>query len=95
MTRGGVAILGGAGMNFLLTFGCNFDDFQRVFGSPVQAVEGELLHNGDHGLLINEKGRQNLHKMEGYWLVPAGQRAEQGQPQQGGPRRAARPSDQE
>jgi ABC-type lipoprotein release transport system permease subunit len=73
MARGGVAILGGGGMNFLLTFGCNFDDFQRVFGSPVIAVEGELLTNGDHGLLINDKGRKNLHKMEGYWLVPAGQ----------------------
>ena len=73
MTRGGVAILGGSGMNFLLTFGCNFDDFQRVFGSPIVAVEGELLHNGDHGLLINDRGRQNLHKMEGYWLIPAGQ----------------------
>jgi ABC-type lipoprotein release transport system permease subunit len=72
MTRGGVAILGGAGMNFLLTFGCNFDDFQRVFGSPVVALEGKLLHNGEHGLLINDKGRQNLHKMEGYWLVPEG-----------------------
>ena len=73
MTRGGLAILGGAGMNFLLTFGCNFDDFQRVFGHPVEAVEGELLANGDHGLLINEKSRVNLHKMQGYWLVPAGQ----------------------
>ncbi len=72
MTRGGVAILGGSGMNFLLTFGCNFDDFQRVFGSPVQAVEGQLLHNGDHGLLINEKSRENQHKMQGYWLVPEG-----------------------
>jgi ABC-type lipoprotein release transport system permease subunit len=72
MTRGGVAILGGAGMNFLLTFGCNFDDFQRVFGSPVAAVEGELLHNGQHGLLVNDKGRANLFKMEGYWLVPEG-----------------------
>jgi ABC-type lipoprotein release transport system permease subunit len=72
MTRGGVAILGGSGMNFLLTFGCNFDDFQRVFGSPVEAVEGQLLTNGDHGLLVNEKSRQNQHKMQGYWLVPAG-----------------------
>ena len=72
MARGGVAILGGAGMNFMLTFGCNFEDFQRVFGSPVEAVEGKLLANGDHGLLINEKSRQNQHKMEGYWLVPAG-----------------------
>jgi putative ABC transport system permease protein len=72
MTRGGVAILGGAGMNFMLTFGCNFEDFQRVFGSPVEAVEGELLRNGDHGLLVNEKSRQNQHRMEGYWMVPAG-----------------------
>ncbi len=72
MTRGGVAILGGSGMNFLLTFGCNFEDFQRVFGHPVEAVEGRLLANGDHGLLVNEKSRQNQHKMQGYWLVPAG-----------------------
>jgi ABC-type lipoprotein release transport system permease subunit len=72
MTRGGVGILGGAGMNFLLTFGCNFDDFQRVFGSPIVPVEGELLRNGDHGLLINVNGRESLHKMEGYWLVPEG-----------------------
>jgi ABC-type lipoprotein release transport system permease subunit len=73
MTRGGVAILGGSGMNFLLSFGCNFEDFQRVFGHPVEALEGQLLTNGDHGLLINEKSRENLHKMQGYWLVPAGQ----------------------
>jgi putative ABC transport system permease protein len=73
MTRGGVAILGGSGMNFLLTFGCNFDDFQRVFGSPVVAVEGELLTNGAHGLLINEKSRVNQYRMQGYWLVPEGQ----------------------
>ena len=27
MTRGGVALLGGGQMSFLLTFGCNFEDF--------------------------------------------------------------------
>src|SRR4030042_93291 len=70
MTRGGVAILGGPGMNFLLTFGCNFDDFQRVFGSPVGAVEGQLLNTGRHRLLINEKSRQNQHKMRGQWPRP-------------------------
>jgi ABC-type lipoprotein release transport system permease subunit len=72
MTRGGVAILGGQGMTFLLTFGCNFDDFQRVFGSPVTAMEGELLKNGDHGLLVNVNGRKNLYKFQGFWLVPQG-----------------------
>jgi len=72
MTRGGVAILGGPEMSFLLTFGCNFDDFQRVFGSPVTALEGELLRNGDHGLLVNVNGRKNLYKFQGFWLVPQG-----------------------
>jgi ABC-type lipoprotein release transport system permease subunit len=72
MTRGGVAILGGQEMNFMLTFGCNFDDFQRMFGSPITAVEGRLLTNGDHGLLVNVNGRKNLHKFQGFWLVPAG-----------------------
>jgi ABC-type lipoprotein release transport system permease subunit len=72
MTRGGVAILGGQEMSFLLTFGCNFDDFQRVFGSPFTAVEGELLRNGDHGLLVNLNGRKDLYKFQGFWLVPQG-----------------------
>ncbi len=73
MTRGGVAILGGQDMAFMLTFGCNFDDFQRIFGSPVKAIEGNLLANGDHGLLVNVEGRKNLYKFQGYWLTPEGQ----------------------
>jgi putative ABC transport system permease protein len=72
MTRGGVAILGGQEMDFMLTFGCNFDEFQRVFGNPVTAVEGSVLKNGDHGLLLNVNGRKNRYKNQGYWLVPEG-----------------------
>ena len=72
MTRGGVAILGGQGMNFMLTFGCNFQDFQRVFGTPVKAAEGTLLAGQDHGLLVNMEGRENQYKSQGYWLVPEG-----------------------
>jgi hypothetical protein len=72
MTRGGVAILGGQEMDFMLTFGCNFDEFQRVFGNPVTAIEGKVLHNGDHGLLLNVNGRKNRYKNQGYWLVPQG-----------------------
>ncbi len=58
MARGGVAILGGNQMSFMLTFGCNFGDFQRVFDHPIKAMEGELLKNGDHGLLVNINGRK-------------------------------------
>lgn len=72
MTRGGVAILGGQEMDFMLTFGCNFDEFQRVFGNPVTAVEGTVLHNGEHGLLLNVNGRKDRYKNQGYWLVPQG-----------------------
>ena len=39
MTRGIVAILGGAGMdNSFSSFGCNFDKFQHVFSDPVTAI---------------------------------------------------------
>ncbi|HVP18645.1 MAG TPA: FtsX-like permease family protein [Spirochaetia bacterium] len=72
MTRGGLSILGGQDMSFMMTFGCNFDDFQRVFGNPIKPVEGRLLHNGDHGILLNIQGRQNQYKSQGYWLVPEG-----------------------
>ncbi|RPJ05704.1 MAG: hypothetical protein EHM28_11530, partial [Spirochaetaceae bacterium] len=72
MTRGGVAILGEEQMSFMLTFGCNFDDFQRVFGNPVASLEGKLLTNGDHGIMVNKNGRENLYKFQGFWLVPEG-----------------------
>ena len=72
MTRGGVAILGGQQMSFMLTFGCDFDEFQRVFGNPVRPVEGSLLTGSDHGLMVNVDGRKNLYKFQGYWLTPQG-----------------------
>jgi len=72
MTRGGVAILGGQGMNFMLTFGCNFEDFQRVFGNPINVVEGKFLNGTEHGMLVNVDGRKNQYKNQGYWLVPTG-----------------------
>lgn len=72
MTRGGVAILGGQGMSVMLTFGCNFEDFQRVFASPIKAVEGGLLTGSDHGLLVNVDGRKTLYRNQGYWLIPVG-----------------------
>ncbi len=72
MTRGGVSILGGQEMSFMVTFGCNFDDFQRVFGNPIKPVEGHLLHNGEHGIMLNVQGRKNQYKSQGYWLVPEG-----------------------
>jgi len=72
MTRGGLSILGGQEMSFMMTFGCNFDDFQRVFGNPIKPVEGHLLHNGEHGIMLNVQGRQDQYKSQGYWLVPQG-----------------------
>ena len=72
MTRGGVSILGGQEMSFMATFGCNFDDFQRVFGNPVKPMEGHLLAGDEHGLMVNIDGRKNLQKSQGYWLVPQG-----------------------
>jgi putative ABC transport system permease protein len=72
MTRGGLSILGGQEMSFMGTFGCNFDDFQRVFGNPIKPVEGHLLHNGERGIMLNVQGRKNQYKSQGYWLVPEG-----------------------
>ncbi len=72
MTRGGVAVLGGQGVDFMLTFGCNFDDYRRVFGDPITPVEGALLTNGDHGLLVNVEGRKARYRNAGVWLVPEG-----------------------
>jgi len=73
MTRGGVAVLGGQQMSFMLTFGCDFDQFQRMFGNPVKTVEGTLLTGTDHGIMVNVDNRKNLYKFQGYWLTPQGE----------------------
>jgi len=78
MTRGGAAILGGKSMSFMLLFGCNFEDFQRVFDHPLTAVEGTLLSNGDHGLLVNANWRKTLYRLQDFWLVPEGRELEKG-----------------
>jgi ABC-type lipoprotein release transport system permease subunit len=72
MTRGGVMILGGNQMSFLLSFGCDLDEFQRVFGSPISTVEGELFGKNERGILINANERKRLYRTEGYWLLPEG-----------------------
>ncbi len=78
MTRGGVSILGGQEMSFMGTIGVNFDDFQRVFGSPIKPVEGHLLHGGEHGIMLNVQGRKDQYKSQGYWLVPQGAQLDKG-----------------
>ena len=80
MTRGGVAILGGQQMSFMLTFGCNFDDFQRVFGNPVSPVEGKLLHNGGSRPAGQRERAEEPVQVPGLLADPGRVHAEPGQP---------------
>jgi ABC-type lipoprotein release transport system permease subunit len=72
MTRGGAIVLESSTMYPILVFGVNFKDYQKMFSNNLYATEGKLLENGDHGILINAKGRDNMFKMLGYWTVPEG-----------------------
>jgi len=78
MTRGVAMILNPDGKSDeTFIFGVNFDDYQRTFSNNVEAVEGQLLTNGDKGLLITEYTREKLYDNNGFWIVPEGMTVEQ------------------
>jgi ABC-type lipoprotein release transport system permease subunit len=71
--RGNAMILnenGDPGFTFLL--GVNFDDYQNMFISNVEIVEGKLITNGERGLLVARKSRDNIYDQQGFWVYPEG-----------------------
>ena len=78
MTRGVAMILnpdGDSDETFII--GVNFEDYQRTFLNNIIPVEGELLSNGDRGILITEYTREKLFDNNVFWLVPDGMRVEE------------------
>jgi ABC-type antimicrobial peptide transport system permease subunit len=73
MMRGGVVLAETTAMSSsLMVFAVNFEDYQRVFQNNIIPTEGKLLTSGDHGVLINTLGRENIYKNSGFWIVPEG-----------------------
>ncbi len=78
MTRGMAMVLNPDGQSDdVYLFGVNFEEYQRTFLDNVTAVEGQLLRNGERGLLLTEYTRDLLFDNNGFWCVPEGMTAEQ------------------
>jgi ABC-type lipoprotein release transport system permease subunit len=78
MTRGVAMILNPDGdSDETFIFGVNFEDYQRTFLNNVLSEEGQLLTNGDRGMLITEYTREKLYDNNKFWLVPEGMSVEQ------------------
>jgi ABC-type lipoprotein release transport system permease subunit len=73
MMRGGVILAETSNMYPFYVFGVNFEDYQRVFGNNLEPLEGKMLSNGEHGLLIHNISRERMYKNLGFWIVPEGQ----------------------
>ena len=73
MTRG-VSLIFGLEEDFwgLFVFGTNFEDYQKTYLNNVEIVEGELLKNGQKGILISEYTREQIYKLFNIWIVPEG-----------------------
>ncbi len=73
MTRG-ISILFGLEEDFwgLFVFGTNFEEYQETYLNNVEVVEGKLLENGQHGILISEYKREEMYKLFNIWVVPEG-----------------------
>ncbi len=74
MTRGNAMILNADGeTDIVFVLGTSFEDYQDVFLHNVLPVEGELLSNGDRGLLIPDQTREQIYKHQNFWIVPEGE----------------------
>ena len=75
MTRGIAMLLHGGEdpeSGFLLAFGVNFAEYQKMFLQNVTEVEGALLRNGERGVLISDKSREMIFDDQNFWIIPEG-----------------------
>ena len=73
MTRGVSMILNEEeDMINTFVFGVNFGDYQETFLHNVIETEGVLLKNGERGILISDKLRQDIYEDQQFWIVPEG-----------------------
>ncbi len=72
MTRGGVVLADTQTMYPFMVFGVNFQDYQRVFEHNLVPVEGAMLSNGEHGIILNNVTRDRMYKSLGVWMLPEG-----------------------
>ena len=73
LTRGMAMLLneeGRAGQAFV--YGVNFEEFQRMYLDNVVPVEGGLLKNGERGILVGRKAREQMYDFQKFWVIPAG-----------------------
>jgi ABC-type lipoprotein release transport system permease subunit len=74
LTRGLAVLLGLEDTMWgIYAVGANFEDYQRTFQNNVKLVEGRLLKNGEHGILISTGTREDIYKFTGHWVVPENQ----------------------
>ncbi len=74
LTRGVAMLLQGGDEDatFKMFFGVNFEEYQRMFLENVELVEGNLLQDGERGMLISDKTREQLYEFFGFWVMPEG-----------------------
>ncbi len=65
----GRAALEGEGSG-MTVYGVEFEDYQTIFNNNVVAIEGSLLQNGERGMLLTEKNRQEMYDRYGIWVIP-------------------------
>ena len=53
-------------------FGVDFEAYQELFNHNIVVIEGDLLQNGERGVLITEEERKRIYNQHDIWVVPQG-----------------------
>jgi putative ABC transport system permease protein len=61
-----------AGESATMLFGIDLEEYQELFRHNIEVIEGDLLKNGEHGVLISEKDRKKIYNNHDIWVVPQG-----------------------
>lgn len=73
VTRGAAMVLSEDGPGgFSILFGVKLDEYQAMFRTNVELLEGRPWTEGERGILLTADIRGRLHETTGHWYLPAG-----------------------
>ncbi|NPV00121.1 MAG: FtsX-like permease family protein [Brevinematales bacterium] len=58
---------------YVMSFGIDFQAYQKMFHSNIFMIEGTLPTNGQKGIIVNNLSRDQFYENGGFWTLPQGQ----------------------
>lgn len=59
-------------MIFTAVLGVDFEEYQKMFKSNINIINGEGFKSGEKGFLLGQISREDFYNREAFWVIPKG-----------------------